>query len=469
MQVKVDRQLPAGFRMHAEDAPGSLIPASAGQRLVWALELAKGNDGALNVVQMFRIHGTLDTDLFACCLREVISRHGALRTTFVSEGLRLMQNVNDPEHLDLSATIRLSSLAGSVDGRTDVVSHIARIRAEESRYRFDLRREIPIRVRIDCLTPTDHLLTINCHHIATDGWSGEVIIDDLWGLYAWHQGKRAAPPDVPAWQYADFTQWQLERDRDGSAAKDIAYWARVLPGALPAGLPGALGTPAGPPVESGMVHRFRAPDGLREMLDQGCKTYRVTRFEMLLALLVSYYCAFDAPADLVLPVMYANRAVPQLKRTVGYVANLLLLRVDTSGEAGFAEIVRRAARAARDALLHQGVPYHLVPAQRVPGQPPRRPPVVLFEYWDASGRAQDFSGLEVQRLPETGLRSARFDFECHFIREGDDLTLECYTSAQSRISAESMSAFWSQFAQTASSALSTALVEDLGRGGRLPG
>ena len=441
--------------MRAEDTPGNLLPASAGQRLVWALERARGNEGSLNVVQMFRIRGTLDTDLLARCLREVISRHGALRTTFVSEGRQLMQKVNTPEHLDLPAAIRLSSLTGSAGGLADIASRVAHIRAEESRHRFDLRREIPIRVRIDSLTAIDHLLTINCHHVATDGWSGEVIVEDLWGLYAWHEGGRAAPPAIPAWQYANFTRWQLERDRDGTAARDIAYWARVLPGARPAGLPGALVAPAGPPVASGTVHRLRATDGLREMLDRGCKTYRVTRFEMLLALLVNYYREFDAVADLVLPVMYANRAVPQLARTVGYVANLLLLRVDTSGKAGFAEIVRRSVRAARDALLHQGVPYHLVPIPPEPGQPPRRPPVIVFEYWDASGRSQDFSGLDVQRLPETGSRSARFDFECHFIREGDDLTFESYTSAQSRISAGSMSAFWSQFSAAAGSALST--------------
>jgi hypothetical protein len=440
--------------MRAEGAPGDLFPASTGQRLMWALERARGSEGALNVVQIFRIRGALDVGLLASCLREVVSRHDALRTTFASEGRHLAQKVSATEHLDLSAAVRTVGLAESADGLADVGSRVARIRAEESRYRFNLRQEIPIRGRIDRLTATDHLLTVNCHHVATDGWSSRVLLDDVWGLYAWHEGMRAVPPALPAWQYTDFTRWQLERGRDGgAAAQDMAYWSRVLPGAQPADLPSALVAAAGPPVTSAMVHRLRASDQLRETLDKGRQAYRVTRFEMLLALLVNYYREFEAAADVVLPVMYANRAVPQLERTVGFVANLLLLRVDTSGGTGFAEIVRRSARAARDALLHQGVPYHLVPTRSEPGQPPRRPPAIVFEYWDASGREQDVGGLDVQRLPETGFRSARFDLECHFVREGDDLTLECYSSDRSRISTESISAFWSQFSAAAICAL----------------
>uniref|UniRef100_UPI003CF259FF condensation domain-containing protein n=1 Tax=Pseudomonas aeruginosa TaxID=287 RepID=UPI003CF259FF len=80
--------------------------------------------------------------------------------------------------------------------------------AEEIRQPFDLARGPLLRVRLLALAGQEHVLVITQHHIVSDGWSMQVMVEELVQLYAaYSRGLEVALPALPI-QYADYALWQ---------------------------------------------------------------------------------------------------------------------------------------------------------------------------------------------------------------------------------------------------------------------
>jgi hypothetical protein len=142
------------------------------------------------------------------------------------------------------------------------------------------------------------VLVLVCHHIASDGWSMQVLMSDLGTAYAARQDGHAPDwPDLPV-QYADYTLWQ--RDLLGDAEEDAAdggdapygtvlagqvgYWQRQLAGlpeelVLPADRP----RPAEPSQRGGEVRWQLAGAALHAELAALAREHQATVFMVVLA------------------------------------------------------------------------------------------------------------------------------------------------------------------------------------------
>ncbi len=378
-------------------APGPRpVPASIGQRLLWLLEQFRGADGAANCPILLRLRGPLDVDCLRTGLDVLAARHEALRTTFSGRGRRLVQVIHPPR----SVALRHVDLSGGTD--LDRTLHEAVL--------HEIRRPIdasswPVRSTLWRLGIGDHALCINMHHLVTDGWSCGLILRDLVAL----TGPQAAASGLPAvgWQYRDFCTWQQEWLRSEESRHHREYWRRQLHAVRLPEIPLETRSLEGARLANGSLGADIATD-LVQALQGKARALRTTLPAVMLA---AYYVVLSRATgqqDLAVASFLSNRTRPEMSDTVGLLANMVVLRADLRRSRRFHDVVRAAHLTVMDALVHQGIPYQLLPADTI-GQRHRRPDDVVFQMVPHAPGRHIIAGAEAEAILVEALGTR---FEC---------------------------------------------------------
>ncbi len=281
---------------------------------------------------------------------------------------------------------------------------------EEAARPFDLAQGPLLRARLFRVADDDHVLCLVMHHVASDGWSLRVLVEDLAALYegAGAPATSAAPgpslPPLPI-RYADHAAWQRERLARGALDRELAYWKAELEGA-PARLP--LPTDRSrPPVLRfrGARCPFRLSAGLTAAIEALCRAEGVTPFMALFAAWNALVHRYTGADDLVVGTPVAGRSRRELEGLVGLFVNTLALRTRLDGDPTGRALLARVRDRGLGAGAHQELPFErLVEALRVERDPAHHPVFqVMFALQEppARGRARR------RGLPPRGPRHRR--------------------------------------------------------------
>lgn len=341
------------------------VPASIGQRLVWFLEHYRSPTSSVSCPALFRIRGDFDESRIPVAAEALVSRHESLRTTLERRGRGLVQRVHDR----LPAPVRTVALAaGAEDALTAQLTAelAAPIPVEESPVRFTVWR----------LGGADRVLCVNMHHLISDAWSCGVLVGEVVALFTGPPGGAGPVPPLPpaGWQYRQFTRWQQEAAAAGELQAHQDYWQAALQGMRLPELPArvAVADVARPrPALATAALPGPVGDGLRGF----ARAERTTLFPVFLALYYLLLHGETGQADLTVASFFANRTRPELRGTVGFLANMLALRTSFDPAGSFRELVGRTRHTVTGAVLHQAVPTQMLSlpvAAARPGSAQRR-------------------------------------------------------------------------------------------------
>jgi amino acid adenylation domain-containing protein len=341
--------------------PAREIPLSYAQQRLWFLWQLAPRESSYNVPLALLLTGDLDRLALARGLGELLRRHEVLRTTFPAVDGRPFQLVElfAPPSLACVDLVSLPAAAREAEAR--------RLSAEEGRQPFDLAIGPLLRSRLLRLTASEHLLLLTLHHVAFDGWSGGVLLDELANLYeAFARGEPSPLPELPI-QYADFAVWQ-RRSLEGPVLEELLqYWTRQLAGVPPLELPLDHPRPAVPSSE-GDTERLRVPRALTDGLKGVVRREGVTLFVLLLAAYEATLHYFSGQADMAVGTDFAARSRLELEPLIGFFVNQVVLRTNLSGDPTFRQLLKRANETLLGAYSHQELPFdRLVEALR-PGR-----------------------------------------------------------------------------------------------------
>ncbi|WP_036486323.1 non-ribosomal peptide synthetase [Myxosarcina sp. GI1] len=382
------------------------LPLTYAQEGLWFIQQLNPDLPIYNSPAAVRLTGSLNIPAFEKSLNEILRRHEALRTRFtLVEGKPVQVIVPN-----LTLKIPVVSLEDLPEAERE--EEFLRLADKEAKLPFDLAKPPLLRVTLLKLSATDYVALFTMHHIATDGWSIAILIQELSTLYEAFSTETPSPLPELTIQYADFAHWQRQWLQGEVLAEKLDYWQQQLAG-IPTSLnleKLAVNKPKTKQNRECAVRSFLLPPELSTKIKALSSQEGVTLFMTLLASFQTLLYRYTNQEDIIVGTDVANRDRPELEAIVGFFVNLLLLRGDLSGNPTFRELLERVRETTLAAYDRADVPFaKLVEALR-PDRTSSVTPLfqVLFVLQNVPMPAFELSGLQVEVMElNTGL--ARFD------------------------------------------------------------
>ncbi|SCL21425.1 Phosphopantetheine attachment site [Micromonospora pallida] len=337
-----------------ESADAPLFPASSAQRQLWFLEQIYPGRPLNNLNVELRPAGTLRPDPLRAALTALVDRHEALRTTFHQRDGALHQAIAaQAGEVDLSVS-DLRDLTGE-----QARDRLAELRQRDAAALFDLATGPLLRVRLIHLPGNTQVMILVVHHIVADATSIGVLTEDLAALYA--HAAEGTDPGLPPLriQYLDYAVWQQKKQEQAKAAEALEWWRAQLADLPTVELAPGRRRPT-EALDSGGWYAEDWDAAFVHDLRAVARTQATTLFAVLLAGYAVLLNQHTGGTDLPVGTPVLGRPTAELRRVVGLFVNMLVLRMDVSGDPSFGELLARARRTVQDALAHEDTPFERI-------------------------------------------------------------------------------------------------------------
>ena len=394
------------------------IPLSFAQERLWFIDQLEQGSSSYHMPGVFEISGVLDKDVLVGSINKVINRHEVLRTVYKQEDGVAYQEVLPEDQWRLEQTIKIDGLSKeAIDTLID--KEIARP--------FDLSSDHMLRVTLLEEEGKAKLLIFNMHHIASDGWSHPILLEELLGYYRSElKGEALALADLPI-QYADYSIWQREYLSGDRLATQLGYWRDTLSGVSPLELPLDYVRPKEQSM-AGDSLSFDLSSDILAGLKAISKAKGSTLFMTLLSAFKVLMYRYSGQDDICIGTPIANREQEEVSGLIGFFVNTLALRSDLSGNPSFEALLAQVKDTTLSAYEHQQVPFEKIVSEVVRDRDMSRSPLfqVMFalqnnEVLD-SDTSQSNDGFELEEY-DFGTYNTKFDLNFNAVETEEGITL----------------------------------------------
>jgi amino acid adenylation domain-containing protein len=392
------------------------LPLSFAQQRLWFLEQLEPGTALYNLPSALRLEGPLDTGALERAFTELVRRHESLRTTFQAHQETPTQTVSPPTPVTLTR-VDLSALPAA-----EREAEALRLFKEEVLRPFELSQGPLLRTTLLRLSATEHVLVLVMHHIISDGWSMNVLVQEMAALYAaFSQGKPSPLPALPV-QYADYTLWQRQWLQGDELERQLSWWKQQLEG-----MPGLLELPVDrprPPMRAfrGASVSFELPRELSESVQALCQREGVTPYMLLLAAWQVLLHRTSGQDDLAVGSPIAGRRFVEAEGLIGFFVNTLVLRARLSAQLTFRELLARVRTTILEAQTHQDLPFEKLVEELHPERDLSHSP--LFQVWfvldQPQPRSMGAQGLTLRPLAAES-HVAKFDLALSMVQSPEAL------------------------------------------------
>lgn len=327
-----------------------MLAMSFAQERLWFLDRLEPMNFAYNISTGFVLEGNLNLEYLEQSINEIAKRHESLRTSFEIVANQTLQVIKENRSLSLTK-IDLSQIP--VEKQEAEVSAICLKEASEP---FDLSSWPLLKVKLFFLSENKHILLFVFHHIISDNWSISLFLQELQEFYQSFYYKKEAKLNPLKIQYSDFSAWQREYLKGEILEKELNYWKSKLSKELSI-LNLATDKPR-PEIQSykGGNLFVTIPIETVKQLKDICAKEKVSLFILLLTAFSTLLYKYTGQTDILIGTPVANRTRSELEDLIGLLINMLVLRIDLSGEPTFLELLKRVREVVLDAYNHQEIP-----------------------------------------------------------------------------------------------------------------
>ena len=359
------------------------------QERLWLLE--QWIPGMHNCFSAIQLTGKLKTEVLERSLSEIIRRHESLRTTFKFVEGQLVQEINQAEPFLISVVDLIP--------RSERESHLLSLIHETGQRPFELDRDLLIRGTLLRIDEENHILILTWHYMVCDGWSIDILSQELEELYNAFSVGKPSPLRELSTQYVDFAYWQRHQPIAISQEANLSYLKQQLKVDLP-----PLQLPKDHfSIDGGFQsekQNMMLPNSLAVALKELSRREGSTLPVILLAAFKTLLYRYSGQDDFIIGYPTSNRGFVELKGLIGCFLNNLILRVNLSSNPTFRELLGRVRQIMLEANTYQDLPFELLVKEVKLGQYDRYdwPFQIGFVYQEAPIYTPKLLGLNTRLL-----------------------------------------------------------------------
>ncbi|UAA39976.1 amino acid adenylation domain-containing protein [Paraneptunicella aestuarii] len=399
------------------------LPLSYAQQRLWVIDKVDGNSVQYNMPKALKVNGEFNVAVAAKAISRIIERHEPLRTVFAEIDGEAVQIIRDAVPFSLQQI----DLTSCVNPEPLIKAHIN----NEAYTPFNLASDVMLRARWLQTSAQQGVLLFNMHHIASDGWSLGVLVNEFvaWYRYFLLAEEAESTPSFEfneplpelAIRYADYAYWQREflsslgralnkpQDKESNLGEQLSYWCKQLQD-LPVvhSLPLDFARPTQKQHEGGVLHSQLSVQFANELQSVAVEQ-SVTPFMLIHAALAMVLSRHSNTQDIVIGTPVANRMQQELEPLIGFFVNTLVLRANTQFEV-LADYLAHIRQVNLDAQANQDIPFELLVEQVQAPRSLQHTPLfqILLMMDNTEKQEQSLPGLHFSAIPEEE-KAAKFD------------------------------------------------------------
>ncbi|MBN8468384.1 non-ribosomal peptide synthase/polyketide synthase [Corallococcus exiguus] len=403
-------------------------PASMAQRrwLGYAGSNPNRPKSAGNVPRCVHIKGRLDAEALERALNTLVERHEILRTHYArsDDGFAFQVPPQEP--------VRLERLDFTGLPREQCEEAVRQRVYQDAQTPFDLMAPPMFRAWLYQLGPEEQMLLVLTHHIAWDGWSEAIVLQEVTQAYvAYVRGEDPRLPELRI-QYSDFAWWQHEQMQGEHLESLESYWRRHLAdGVTMVDYPLDRPRPATRSYDS-LSTTASFPAELSAAIKALCHREGVTLYMMAMAAYQALLALRSGARDVTVFSNIGSRDHLEVENLVGCFTNVMLIRTNLDGDPTFQELLTRVRDAVLGALAHSALPYQRV-LDMIGMNPDSKsartfPGLNMQNFQKAGGTRPPVEGLRFDRvnIPQGGSLMVNTFF---FVSESDDQRISLMVQA----------------------------------------
>lgn len=383
------------------------------QKEVWmAAQLGDEASCAFNESLRMYLEGPANLDALRAALNDVVARHDSLRASFGSTG----------ERMHIAETLMLDVPLIDVTGEADTEAALQHLVQQDIATPFDLARGPLARGFLVKMAADKIAFVFTAHHIICDGWSLNVIIDELSQCYAARlKGTRA---ELPA--PLSYVKYTMDLAAKGEARAEVeSFWldqfktVPTLP-ELPTDRPRPARKSFNGATYSGHIDADLYKEVKKAGARQGCTLFATlfAAFQVLAGRLADH-------TDVVIAVPTAGQSLLEDEILVGHCVNFLPLRVPFKFETSFLDHLKAVKQHSLAAFDRQEYTFGTLVRKLAIRRDMNRLPLTELQFnLERVGAGLSFEGLKTTVKPNPKAFS-NFDIFFNVIESDDGLNIEC--------------------------------------------
>ena len=323
------------------------IPLSFAQERLWFIDGLSGST-QYHMPAVLKLNGHLDTLALESAFTSIVERHESLRTVFVEEKGNAYQQIMSSANWKMEY---VEEKAGQKQRDEQI--------AEIIHSPFDLSKDYMLRTVLFRQNRQEHLLVVVMHHIASDGWSLPIFIQEVKEYYrAVKEGAKVNLSPLPI-QYADYAIWQHKYLTPEVLDNQMDYWAEKLQGIGPLNLSTDFPRPL---IQSTKGNEISSviDKKLTEKLNSLSQEKGVTLFMTLLSAFKVLLYRYTGQKDICVGSPVANRTQQETESLIGFFVNTLPLRSTVKNDLSFTDLLAQVKETTLEAYDHQNIPFEKI-------------------------------------------------------------------------------------------------------------